>query len=103
MTMGYEQHRTVNAIKFRWNDKLKKRQTQLASSSAEAAACLEVPPLRCRVPHARSRNCVELMPCPNPKIEKCTNSQTGSWGWMLREVQMHFDCCACRLARALAA
>eukprot|EP00802_Teleaulax_amphioxeia_P007136 Tamp_07142.p1 GENE.Tamp_07142~~Tamp_07142.p1 ORF type:complete len:715 (+),score=161.30 Tamp_07142:261-2147(+) len=81
-----EQHRTVNAIRLRWHDKLKKRQTQLASSSAEAAACLEVPPLRCRVPHERSRNCVELIPCPHPSFEKCTNSQTGSWGWMLREV-----------------
>ena len=30
VTVGYEQHRTVNAIKFRWNDKLKKRQTEHA-------------------------------------------------------------------------
>ena len=26
MVRSHEQHRTVNAIKFRWNDKLKKRQ-----------------------------------------------------------------------------
>ena len=36
------QHRTVNAIKFRWNDKVMKRQTQLASASCHSPPFLEV-------------------------------------------------------------